>query len=308
MNKTVNHTQSFQTTQEDSASPLVFSQLMDKYLAKKKDLWQPSTYAKVKQAINKHLIPVFGNRPIISITSKEWFEFFSAKQVNEQIYNQVNKLISLCIGAYDLAKFKGEINHNPLQNIRIFLEQKPSNRMKHIDIHELPDLIACIRDYSQRSAAIALELLIHLFPRPIDLRTAKWVQFDFENDIWTNVVHVVPLSTHVKQLLSELKELSGSGSEYLFPSNKNIHKPMSDGEFKLALNNLGYKGRQTLFGFRYLAAMHLYERFSDRGFIIAAALGHVTDRVRSAHFRNTYIKERAEVMQWWSDYIESLLK
>ncbi len=38
MNKTVNHTQSFQTTQKDSASPVMFSQLIDKYLAKKKDL------------------------------------------------------------------------------------------------------------------------------------------------------------------------------------------------------------------------------------------------------------------------------
>lgn len=46
---------------------------------------------------------------------------FTNKQMNEGIYNRIEKLISCCSGAYGLAKFKKGILYNPLEGIGDYL-------------------------------------------------------------------------------------------------------------------------------------------------------------------------------------------
>lgn len=86
-----------------------------------------------------------------------------------------------------------------------------------------------------------MELLILLFPRPGELRCAKWEQFDLKNALWikpaettkTRLEHQVPLPIQAIALLKELKEIQPE-SEFLFPSRLLVHKTMSDMTFNLA--------------------------------------------------------------------------
>lgn len=55
--------------------------------------------------------------------------------------------------------------------------------MKHVQIYELPEMVSLIRTYSSRPIAIGLELLIHMFPRPGELRNARWEQFNFDEAV-----------------------------------------------------------------------------------------------------------------------------
>ncbi len=72
-----------------------------------------------------------------------------------------------------------------------------------------------IRSYRNSHTAIALELLVILFPRPQELRYAKWQDFDFEKKIWIKpaetmkcgITHVVPLPKQAIELLFKLKEI-----------------------------------------------------------------------------------------------------
>lgn len=78
---------------------------------------------------------------------------------------------------------------------------------------ELPEMIFMIRSYSSRPIAIALEMMIHMLPRPQEMRQARWEQFDLDERIWVRPAHVmkmgiehaIPLSDHVIRLLTELK-------------------------------------------------------------------------------------------------------
>ncbi|MCP5775534.1 integrase, partial [Klebsiella pneumoniae] len=56
--------------------------------------------------------------------------------------------------------------------------------MKHVVMDELPDLVNAIRNYRSETTSIGLELLVVLFPRPGELRAARWDQFDFETSVW----------------------------------------------------------------------------------------------------------------------------
>ena len=103
---------------------------------------------------------------------------------SESIYNRVEKLVSHCRNAYDLAKFHGQIESNPLDGILKYLDKGSKGNMKHVSLQELPDLVQSIRGYKNAHTAIALELLVILFPRPQELRYAKWQDFNFEKNIW----------------------------------------------------------------------------------------------------------------------------
>lgn len=292
----------------------LFSHLIYEWLETKKRTWQPETYRKEKQSIEKHLIPTFGHRPYSTITSKEWLKFFIQKQVNEGIYNRIEKLISCCLGAYSLAKFKKDILYNPLEGIGDHISRGESESMKHVKIDDLPEMISIIRNYSSRSISIGLELLVHVFPRPGELRQARWEQFDFDAAVWVRppsimkrgIEHAIPLSKQVLVLLNELKLISGE-SEYLFPSRNDINKPISNLTFNAALNRSGYRGKQNPHGFRHIASSNLNKQFSDRSQVIESALSHLKGGVKGAYDKEAHLEERYEIMQWWSDHIDSLL-
>lgn len=293
----------------------LFSHLIYEWVERKKLKWKPETYKKERQSIEKHIIPVFGHRPYNTITSREWFNFFTQKQLNEHIFNRVEKLISYCSGAYKLAKFKKDILYNPLEGIGEHIDKLASESMKHVQIYELPEMVSLIRTYSSRPIAIGLELLIHMFPRPGELRNARWEQFNFDEAVWIrpssmmkrNIEHGIPLSKQVIELLTELKGIS-TESDYLFPSRDNMNKSISNLTFNVALNRLGYKGRQNPHGFRHIASTNLNKHFSDKSQVIESALSHLKGGVKGAYDKEAHLEERYELMQWWSNYIESLLK
>lgn len=209
----------------------LFEYLMRDWIDTKKNTWDPTTFKKEVQSIEKHLLPVFGQRKYKDITSGEWLEFFQTKQREEKIFNRIEKLVSYCRNAYDLAVFKDEIKYNPLIGIQKFLDKSNPGGMKYIYIKELPEMVKKIREYRSEEISIGLELLIHMFPRPGELRQAKWEQFDFEDRVWIRpgsimkrgIEHGIPLSEQVIAMLIRLKSISKRESDYLFPTRDSVN-------------------------------------------------------------------------------------
>lgn len=294
---------------------LKFVYLINEWLNTKKSGWGEETATKAKKSIYKHIIPVFGERDYTKITPVEWFNFFQNLQRTQKINNQVIKLISYCSNSYDWAKFKAKINYNPLQGISKHLDKFEGGHMKFVDLDELPALIHTIRGYKVRSKAIGLELNILLFPRPGELRWAKWEQFDFDKKIWHRpaeimkgrVAHVIPLSDQAINLLKELKEYR-TESPFLFPGRGSLTKPISQDTFNSILKRNGYRGKQTPHGFRHIASTNLNEQFSDKSQVIEVSLAHKKKGVKGVYDKSTHLDERRVFIQWWADYIDSVME
>ncbi|WP_104484031.1 tyrosine-type recombinase/integrase [Acinetobacter indicus] len=292
----------------------LFEYLMRDWIDTKKNTWELATFKKEVQSIEKHLLPVFGKRKYKDITSGEWLEFFQKKQRVNKTFNRIEKLISYCRNAYDLAVFKDEIKYNPLIGIQKFLDKTNPGSMKYIHIKELPEMVEKIREYRSEEISIGLELLIHMFPRPGELRQAKWEQFDFEERVWIRpssimkrrIEHGIPLSDQVINLLTRLKSISKRESDYLFPARDSVNKSISNLTFNAALNRLGYFGKQNPHGFRHIASTKLNDKFSDRSQVIESALAHVKTGVKAAYDKGAHLEERFEIMQYWSDYLDQI--
>ncbi|MFU8925910.1 tyrosine-type recombinase/integrase [Acinetobacter puyangensis] len=305
------------TKQERKAKELehsnaTFEALAKEWLDAKQSKWVADTMTRNKGALEKHIFPVLGNRLYTTIRPIEWMNHLKGIQQKHKIYEQVNRIRSMCRDIYDYAKVTGRIDYNPLEGLHKFLEQGKKENMAHVDEKDLPALLRAINNYPTPDVQIGLQLLAMLFSRPSELREATWQEFDLDNALWTipeqrmkkRREHVIPLPTQAVRLLHELKSTS-IHSDYLFPSRSNSHKPKSDTVFIMALRRLGYEGRQTPHGFRHIASTLLNNKgFDERH--VEAALAHVKDGVAGVYNKAQYLNDRRYMMQWYADHLEQL--
>lgn len=73
--------------------------------------------------------------------------------------------------------------------------------------------------------------------------------------------------------------------------------------FNLALNRLGYEGKQNPHGFRHLVSTTMNETFSNKAQVIEVCLAHKKKGVKGVYDKSQHLDERRELMQWWADYL-----
>lgn len=185
-----------------------------------------------------------------------------------------------------------------------------------IEPGDLSDLLRALDTYrGYASTNAALKLSPHLFQRPGEIRTMKWVDLDFDKAIWTipagetkmRLEHRVPLSQQAISIIRSMEDVAAY-SEYVFPSF-NPKKPLSENAVNGALKRLGYGGIMTAHGFRTTASSLLNESREFHPDAIERALAHQDgNAVRAIYNRTQYWDERVRMMQWWSDKLDSLKK
>lgn len=298
--------------QELEQNNATFELLAREWLDTKVNTWVNDTMTRNKGALEKHIFPVFGKRLYTTIKPIEWMNHLQSIQQKQGIYEQVNRVRAMCRDIYDYAKVTGRIDYNPLEGIQKYLQQGKKENMAHVSEQELPTLIRAINNYPTMDVRIGLQLLAMLFCRPSELRQAKWDEFDFDHAVWNipeermkkRREHVVPLPTQAIAILEELKSYD-TNSDFLFPSRSDKSKPKSDTVFIMALRRMGYERRQTPHGFRHIASTLLNNRgFDERH--IEAALAHVKDGVAGVYNKAQYLGDRANMMQWYANYLEEI--
>ena len=192
-----------------------------------------------------------------------------------------------------------------------------SPKVRHMpaitDEDEFGRLVRAIWRYEGRGGtAKALKLMALLFPRPGELRHARWSEFDFNKAVWTIPAermkmrreHRKPLPPAALHLLIDLRGTSGP-DDFVFPAMTNPERPMSENTMNGALERLGFPGAQmTPHGFRASASTLLNESGLWNPDAIEAELAHVdTKGVRSIYNRARYWTERVEMMSWWAGWV-----
>jgi integrase len=186
------------------------------------------------------------------------------------------------------------------------------------DASRVGELLRAIDGYvGQGLTKFALQLAPHVFVRPGELRHAEWSELDLEGALWTipatktkmRKPHQVPLSYQAVAILRELHSVTGPAG-YVFPSIRTRVRPMSENTVNAGLRRLGYASDEmTGHGFRAMASTLLNKGGKWSSDAIGRALAYGDgDKVRAAYNRGTHWKERVEIAQWWSNYLDSLGK
>lgn len=277
--------------------------------------WKSKKHANdVERRLEINIYPVVGKRPIAEIEATELLTAVRAIEKRGST-DLSHRMIGVCSQVFRYAIAIGKCKYDVTVGLKGALIPHSANNQPAIEPKDLPDLMKAINKYHEVGdvqTQLGLKILAHTFTRTAELIEAPWHEFDFEQNIWTipkermkmKIAHQVPLTDAVVGYLQQLKTIAGN-SPYVF-KGRNPMKSISNNTLLFALYRLGYKGKMTGHGFRSVASTVLNESGFNSD-IIERQLAHIeTNKVRGAYNRATYMPERRNMMNWWSDYLIAL--
>jgi integrase len=279
--------------------------------------------ARLLTRLERDAFPAFGKLDLESVTSADVLamvrqvEARGALDVSRRLKQHVSQI-------YRFAIPQGWADKDPAEHLSDLLKPKPRTRhMARVGMDELPQLVRAIDGYDgdetpKRRAVTRAALLFTLltWARTNETRLATWDEFEglgTPDPIWRVPAarmkmereHIVPLAPAVVTLLVELRKLS-SGA-YVFAGDK-LGKPISQNTMIYGCYRMGYRGRQTVHGFRGIASTWANEAECYRPDWIELALAHVErDDVRGAYNSALYLTPRRRMLQAWADTVMGMI-
>ena len=270
----------------------------------------------VLRRLETDVFPSFGHKFIDAISAADIRELMlaiegrGARDVAKRAHETTGQIFRYAIA-------HGWASRNPAADFKPsdILAEASHENFARVDAKELPSLLSQMESYDGDALTrLAMRLLAYTFVRTSELIEAEWREFELANARWDipaermkmDTPHIVPLSRQALEVLRALKLLTGKG-RFVFPGANDKNRPMSNNTILFALYRLGYKGRMTGHGFRGLASTILHENeFADEH--IELQLAHQRrNKVAAAYNHAKYLTQRAEMMQWWADFLDAQL-
>ncbi|MEI6315018.1 MAG: integrase arm-type DNA-binding domain-containing protein [Syntrophus sp. (in: bacteria)] len=278
--------------------------------------WTSGHATTIMGRLERDIFPWIGKRPIKDIKAPELLAVLRRIESRGAL-ESAHRIRTIAGQVFRYAVATGRAERDPAADLRGSLPQPGEKHLAAItDPKEVAPLLRAIDGYQGHFVVkCALRLAPLFFVRPGELRNAEWAEVDLAEAVWSipkhkmkmKQDHIVPLSNQAIEILTELKELTGS-SRYVFPSGRSFVRPMSNNAILAALRRMGYdKDTMTGHGFRTMARTILDEVLQVRPDFIEHQLARaVRDPNGRAYNRTAHLEERRKMMQTWADYLDEL--
>lgn len=279
-----------------------------------KGSWVPKHKLNILRCLEADVFPAIGYKQMQDVNRQDIISILDIVQ-GRGAYDVAQRVCKRCEAIFDYAITKGVCDNNPALGRSKYIQRPKVQNRPHLKEHEISEFLVRLSDYHGRDyIKIATQLLVLTFLRPGELRNIRWTDVDLRDGIIRIPAermkmkreHVVPLSTQAIALLSALKKVTGN-NPLLFPSVYNNGKPISDVTLTKVLQIMGYTGERKIVphGFRHTASTILNENGFNSDWI-ERQLAHIEkNKVRGTYNHAKYLAGRREMMQWWSDYLDS---
>ena len=303
---------------EAKKETITFRKVAEEWHKRQSLQWTEKHTKDVLRSLEYYVFPDFGERPIAEITKKDVIanlRKLESEGIHETCYRVRQRLEAI----FEYAEIEEHCFGNPAKNLqKIFTKPKPKH-FASIPISELSGFLKkMIEDPGANQVTkLAMLFMIHTFVRTNSLRQAMWNDFNLECDepLWIvpdydmkNGIELhVPLSSQSVKILEDMKLFSGPDG-FVFPQVRNPQKAMSENTLLYFSNRLGYAGRNTVHGFRTVASTTLHNSNHWDHDAIEKQMSHlVGTKVNRAYNKAEHLNERRKILQWWSNYVDSLL-
>lgn len=286
--------------------------------------------AKLSQ-FERFVFPHIGHIPIADVQVSDIMDVMKAI-VSTGVTNthmRVNSNIKLVFG-YAIANGRAKANPAAAITPRMVKDAMPGMKphiKKHFPtLHDPAEIGALLRAMDRHGGIIMqaqMKFSILVSQRPTETRLITWEDVDLDRSLWSipgrnrkmpthlkeldrpEDAHVVPLSRQAITVLEGLKPFTGT-VVYVFESPANPGSPYSETRLNNTLGAMGFKGRQTGHGFRHMASTALNDMQRWHPDVIEAHLSHKLPGIRGEYNHARYLEQRAEMVQAWADYLDSL--
>lgn len=280
-----------------------------------KGTWVPKHAKNILKSLEDDVFPFIGNKQITDVTARNIVQIVEKVEAR-QAFDVAKRVCQRCEAIFEYSIGKALCEMNPASGRAKSVEAPERKNRPHLKEDQMGEFLAKLEDYHGKNyVRLAMKILVLTFVRPGELRGARWEEFDFDQALWSIPAermkmkrdHKVPLSKQVMALLQELKAVTGK-SDYLFPSLRSPHKPISDVTLLKVLKIMGYVEDKKIVphGFRHTASTILNEHQHHYD-AIERQLAHVEkNSVRRAYNHAEYMPQRQKMMQWYADHLDAL--
>ncbi|EFB5135582.1 integrase arm-type DNA-binding domain-containing protein [Escherichia coli] len=268
-----------------------------------KDIWR---------SLERNIFPTLGDIPIKEIRPKMLKQHLDPIE-QRGVLETLRRIISRLNEIFRYAATEELIEFNPADNLTQRFSKPKKQNMPALPPSELPRFIVALANASIRSETrLLIEWQLLTWVRPGEAVRARWTDIDEENRFWNIPAefmkmkrpHKVPLSKEAMRILESMKPISGH-REWVFPSIKAPLSHMHEQTANAAIIRMGFGGELVAHGMRSIARTAAEESSKFRTEVLEAALAHSKkDEIIAAYNRAEYLAERAELMQWWSNYVQ----
>ena len=300
-----------------------FKAIALEWYGKQAPQWSASHALRMLRQLERDLFPWIGERPIAQIHAMELLA--ALHKVEERgALETADRALMLARQVWEYwLPTAGVEQRNITEGLKARLTPYRSKTFAAIvEPKRFGDLMRAINTY--RGGPIvrtALQLAPLLYQRPGNLRMMEWAELDLDAALWTipsmkmkrtkeekenGEAHIVPLPVQAVALLRNIQPLTGHGV-YVFPGERSHDRPISDNSVRSALYALGFGKEQSWHGFRASARTMLVDELNLNPLAIEANLAHaVKDSNGRSYNRTQYLKQRSDMVQQWSDYLDKL--
>lgn len=275
--------------------------------------WSDSYFGSVKRLLEEDLFPALGYLPIRETKPIHLLHALqSIEQRGALTVAARARYVASEVWRYAVATMRAD--SDIAASLRGAIKMPEHAHHPSLAPDQIPAFLQALRNYSgRRETAIALRLLLVLFPRPIELTSAPWTEFNLEAAIWRVPAarmkarrdHVVPLPRQCVEILGGLKILTGD-QQYLFPHRDDRKRPMTTAALRQALRKLGFSRKLSPHGFRGTASTALNELGYESDWV-EVQLAHVdSNRTRATYNHARYLIARADMLQAWADLLDKM--
>lgn len=283
-------------------------QANDEYWDTRKDL-SPSYLKKSKRAIEQYLYPRFKDKVLDEVTRDDLLDVLRGiDAAGKHVY--VRKVRLWVTMIYEWAMEHGYATTNPgalIDPKKAFTRAKVTS-LAALELKEVPDLMKRLDLEKSLQSVLGCKLLALTWLRTNELRRMRWDDIDGDllripgDRMKREKDHVVPLSTQAMELIKELRTRR-NGSDFVFPSDRRIDRPMSENSIIYLLHRIGYKSRMTGHGWRSVGSTWANENGYNRDAIERQLAHSPDDKVRAVYNRAEYLVQRKEMLQDWADWL-----
>jgi integrase len=170
------------------------------------------------------------------------------------------------------------------------------------------------------TAKYAMKLLPYVFLRAGNIAELEWSEIDFEKKLITikadkmkissNGDFILPITDRAIEILKEIEPFT-KDCKYVFRSDRDPNKPISNNTLSKALRENGFKGIITPHGFRATFSSIAYESTHIHGLsqkAIEACLHHAErNEVAGAYnYKANYLSQMTILMTWWANFLDEI--
>jgi integrase len=290
-----------------------FESIAREWHTKQTERWTERHSHYVLRRLEADIFTELGSRPIVEITPPELL--YTLQKIEKRgAIDIAKRALQTCGQIFRFGISTGRANRDISSDLKGALTTRKKTNYSRLKENELPEFFQKLAKYDgEPQTKLALNFLILTFVRTKELRGARWEEFNFEAKEWhipsermkMRQKHIVPLSKQTFAIIEEIRKINGN-KQFLFPSQINPNKTISENTVLYAIYRMGYHSRTTAHGFRGTASTILNEKGFDKDHIERQLAHGDNNSVRASYNHADYLPQRHNMMQWWADYLDKV--